>query len=114
MSIELIVWTESAISVPKDLPENHSWKKQNKYEWIFKKNGWQILLEISPICIPSKAVISVNNRYLNSVYLTIDPETKEAKDFLNLITCKIAKTCRGAILDREKDILVLDNTGNEI
>ena len=30
MSIELIVWTESAISVPKDLPENHSWKKQNK------------------------------------------------------------------------------------
>ena len=101
MSMDLILCTACAITLPTDLPESESWKNYGHESWAYESESWQVLVAIeNEYEIPSKAMdLEGELRYSTSV--TLEPIGAERDGYLFLDTTvrKLAQKCGGSIVE---------------
>ena len=101
MSMDLILYTACAITLPTDLPEPESWKNYGYEDWAYESESWQVLVEIdTEYEIPSGAMdLDGNLQY--SIPVTLEPigADKDGYDFLDTTVRKLADKCGGGVVE---------------
>lgn len=101
MSMDLILYTACAITLPTDLPEPESWKNYGYEDWAYESESWQVLVAIdTEYEIPSGATDLYGDAQ-HSIPLTLEPigADKDGYDFLDAIVRKLVEKCGGGVLE---------------
>ncbi len=101
MSMDLILYTACAITLPTDLPEPESWKNYGSDVWAYESNTWQVLAVVDEeYTIPSIATdLDGSLRYSTPVVLEPIGADKEGYDFLEATVLKLAEKCGGGVIE---------------
>ncbi len=101
MSMDLILYTACAITLPTDLPEPESWRNYGAEDWAYESEGWQVLVAIdAEYEIPSGAkVLDTNLQF--SIPVTLEPigADRDGYEFLDTTVRKLAEKCGGGVVE---------------
>ena len=101
MSMDLILYTACAITLPADLPEPESWKNYGYEPWAYESESWQVLVAVvKEYEIPS-ATMDLEGELRYSTSVTLEPigADRDGYDFLDTTVRKLAQKCGGGIVE---------------
>lgn len=101
MSMDLVLYTACAITLPTDLLEPGSWKNYGYEDWAYESESWQVVVAIdTKYEIPSSAT-DLDRALQYSVPVTLEPigADKDGYDFLDATVRKLAEKCGGGVIE---------------
>lgn len=101
MSMDLILFTTCALSLPYDLPHPESWKNYGGTEWAYEAESWQVIVDIDKeYIIPNKAK-QLKAGLEVTIPITLEPigADENGYKFLEETTQYIFSKCGGGVLE---------------
>ena len=98
MSMDFVLYTACAISVPVDLPQPSAWKEE-QFGWSYDGGSWLIRIGTeSDAEIPNEASNLVPD-VDNSTTLVVEGSVDSAGDFLGSVVMTVLGKCGGGVIE---------------
>ncbi len=101
MSMDLILYTACAVSLPADLPESEKWKNYGGAEWAYEADSWQVLVVVDDeFEVPAEA-LALEARLSVTIPITLEPigADRSGYQFLDQTVQALVHVCGAGILE---------------
>ncbi len=115
MSMDLILYTACAITLPTDLPESESWKNYGYEPWAYESESWQVLVSIEKEYEIPSGVMDLEGELRYSTSVTLEPigADRNGYNFLDMTVRKLAQKCGGGIVEGPDGFTEIENSTSD-
>ena len=116
MSMDLVVWTACAITLPADLPESTKWQNYGDSSWAYESSEWQVVVEPDPSREGASAVLAISPTFQTATVVVLEPlgANREGYAFLETVARSIGKRCGGGVIEGPTGLIRLNADGKEV